>query len=108
MRCKSERLSGTDHSLPPMVTLKETVLARALDGFDLVIDFATLGEFGLEPATAGMVGDEGIGCDAGREALAPTPRSNIRRSACPTPPPQLVWAGGTGRLEGTSLIGALQ
>ncbi len=108
MRCKSERLSGTDRSLPPMVTLKETVLARALDGFDLVIDFATLGEFGLDPASAGMVGDEGIGCDAGREALAPTPRSNARRDACPAPGSQLVWTGGTKRLEGASLISALQ
>ncbi len=91
-----------------MVTLKETVLAQALDGFDLVIDFATLGEFGLEPASAGMVGDEGIGCDAGREALAPTPRSNIRRDTCRSPASQLTWAGGTERLEGASLIGALQ
>ena len=91
-----------------MVTLNETVLARALDGLDLVIDFATLGEFGLEPAHAGMVGDEGIGCDAGREALAPTPRSNPRRSTCPTPAPELIWAGGTKRLEGASLISALQ
>ncbi len=87
-----------------MVTLRQAIAARALDGLDLLIDFATLGEFGLEPASAGMVGDERIGCKAGREALAPTPRSNSR----PVPAPELMWTGGMERLEGASLIGALK
>jgi len=108
MRCKSERLSAPARSLAPMVTLQETLVARALDGLDLMIDFVTLGEFGLEPAPAGMVGDEGISCDAGREALAPTPRSNAHRSTCALPQFQLKWTGGTRRLEGASLIEALR
>ena len=85
-----------------MVAPRERIVARALGWLDLLIDFATLGEFGLEPTSVGMVGDEGAGCTTGREALAPTARSD----STPLPAPALVWAGGSDRLEGTRLIDA--
>ncbi|MGI9557321.1 MAG: hypothetical protein ACR2N5_05190 [Solirubrobacterales bacterium] len=82
----------------------ESIVDRFLDGVDLLIDCATLGEFGLEPTSVGTVGDEGAGCDTGREALAPTLRSNRD----PLPAPELVWTAGNERLEGASLITALR
>jgi len=87
-----------------MIARGESIVGRVLDGVDLLIDFATLGEFGLESTSVGAVGDEGIGCYAGREALSPAPRSNHT----PLPAPDLVWGGGSERLEGTSLIDALK
>ena len=46
----------------------------------------------------------GTGCHSGREALAPTPRSN--RASLPVP--DLVWTGGSERLEGARLLSALE
>ena len=85
-----------------MVAARERMVDRALSGLDLLIDFATLGEFGLEPTSVGVVGDEATGREAGWEALASTPRSGPH----PLAAPDLVWAGGAERLEGPSLIGA--
>jgi hypothetical protein len=40
--------SGAIHSFPPMGKLID-IRERLLDAADLVIDFATLGEYGMEP-----------------------------------------------------------
>jgi hypothetical protein len=47
---------------------------RLLGGIDLVIDLATLGEFGLQQVPADGHGCELIGSAAGWEALAPARR----------------------------------
>jgi hypothetical protein len=61
---------------------RRKALGRVLDAVDLVVDFATLGEYGLEPITAdgprerpGGVMNRGRA--GGWEALAPA-----RRGAC--------------------------
>jgi hypothetical protein len=55
--------------------------ARLAGGIDLMIDFATLGEYGLEPVPAFHAGCEGPGLQTGWEALAPA-----RRRGCERPP----------------------
>jgi len=57
-----------------MQTLAETLAARALDRLDTLIDFATLGEYGLEPVSAGEAAREGTGRPFDWEALAPADR----------------------------------
>ena len=42
-----------------MFDSKQTLTERATDAVDLVIDFATLGEYGLEPAVASPAACEG-------------------------------------------------
>lgn len=41
--------SDGDRKFEPMFDTKKTFSSRAADATDLVIDFATLGEYGLEP-----------------------------------------------------------
>jgi hypothetical protein len=57
-------------------------LARLLSGVDLVIDLATLGEYGLEPLPAEGPCRESGGHKPGWEALASTSRA--RRGGCGT------------------------
>jgi hypothetical protein len=82
---------------PRMITVRERAHARLLDRLDLLIDLATLGEYGLEPVpepyrSSGLEGSgdaDGSGCErtgtggcasvADREAIAPA-----RRGACET------------------------
>jgi hypothetical protein len=45
-----------------MFDSKQTLTERLSDAFDLMIDFATLGEYGLEP-----VGRTSRACEGGRE-----------------------------------------
>ena len=63
--------------MPPVNAINHKSFARRLlDGVDLAIDFATLGEYGLEPLTEAARGDadercrERAGHGAGWEALA--------------------------------------
>jgi hypothetical protein len=52
-------------------TIKKTSFAqRALGAIDLAIEFATLGEYGLEPLPADGPCRERVGHSAGWEALA--------------------------------------
>jgi hypothetical protein len=48
MPCKSRIPSDPVHTFPPMGKLID-IRERLLDAADLVIDFATLGEYGIEP-----------------------------------------------------------
>jgi hypothetical protein len=57
-----------------MRSTKRNVIARLVGGIDLVIDFATLGEYGLQPVAAFDAGCEGSGQTTGWEALAPARR----------------------------------
>ncbi len=59
-------------------------MQRLVGGIDLVIDFATLGEYGLEPVAAFDAGCEGHGQTTGWEALAPARRGQCARSAADT------------------------
>lgn len=66
------------HSGEPMFDSKTKIRNRLVDTFDLVVDFATLGEYGLEPLEAAEEACAGGRCDhdgrrAGWEA-ATTPR----------------------------------
>jgi hypothetical protein len=57
-----------------MREIRRNVMARLAGGIDLIIDFATLGEYGLEPVAAFDAGCEGPGQTTGWEALAPARR----------------------------------
>ncbi|MFL5897214.1 MAG: hypothetical protein ACJ76D_01940 [Solirubrobacterales bacterium] len=52
---------------------KTKITARLTDAVDLLIDFATLGEYGLEP-----VGRTAEPCET-RRRTAPPPRTSLRR-----------------------------
>jgi len=54
----------------------DSLVARVMDVLDLVIDFATLGEYGLESVPADGSGGEGTGRNTGWEALAPARRGS--------------------------------
>jgi hypothetical protein len=72
-----------------MSSTKPTLVARVMAALDLLIDFATLGEYGLEELPADGPGCEGIGrthvapitprgaAPTGWEALAPARRSSL-------------------------------
>lgn len=47
--CKKPMPSEGDRRVEPMFDTKKTFSTQAADAVDLVIDFATLGEYGLEP-----------------------------------------------------------
>jgi hypothetical protein len=68
------------------------LMNRLLGGIDLVIDLATLGEFGLEHVPADGQGCELTGTAAGWEALAPA-----RRPGCDGAP-ALSGAGAPYRV----------
>jgi hypothetical protein len=57
-----------------MFAYKQTLTARLTDAVDLMIDFATLGEYGLEP-----VGTTPSSCETRTRRPAPTPCSGPRR-----------------------------
>ena len=44
--------SEGDHTLPPMTAKLIDITERLLDAADAVVDFATLGEYGIEPVPA--------------------------------------------------------
>jgi hypothetical protein len=56
-----------------MFDTKTTLTARLADAVDLLIDFATLGEYGLEPATG-----PASACESRRRAL---PSQGARRQS---------------------------
>lgn len=56
-----------------MFDSKQTLTGRLADAIDLVIDFATLGEYGLEPVAAAP------GCQSRRRSQPPA-GSRTRRS----------------------------
>lgn len=53
-----------------MFDSKQTLTGRLADAVDLLIDFATLGEYGLEPATRPAAA---AGCQARRRGRQPQP-----------------------------------
>jgi hypothetical protein len=57
-----------------MFDSKQTLTARLTDAVDLMIDFATLGEYGLEP-----VGSTPPSCETRHRRPAPIPCSGPRR-----------------------------
>jgi hypothetical protein len=73
-----------------MSSIAKRQVARLMDGLDLLIDFATLGEYGLEELSVDGSGCEGAGgaglasltpqggaSPLGWEALAPARRSSL-------------------------------
>jgi hypothetical protein len=62
-----------------MFDSRKNISARLADAADLLIDFATLGEYGLEP-----VGRAAPSCEA-RHRQAPTAASRPRRLGEPSP-----------------------
>ena len=48
-RCRSAVPSAPTRTFEPMFASRKTLAARMADAMDLAIDFATLGEYGLEP-----------------------------------------------------------
>jgi hypothetical protein len=67
-----------------MRSKKTNVMQRLVGGIDLMIDFATLGEYGLEPVAVLDAGCEGHGQTTGWEALAPARRGQCDRTATGT------------------------
>lgn len=67
-----------------MSKLREALTDRAAGAIDLMIDFATLGEYGFEPVASGAGACEGSGGDAGWEALG-----RARRGDCEPGPARL-------------------
>jgi hypothetical protein len=55
---------------------RQRIAARLTGGLDLLIDFATLGEYGLEPVNEGGRRCERSGQTTGWEALAPARRGD--------------------------------
>lgn len=49
MLCRTREPSGAVRKFEPMFDSKMTSSERLVDAVDLAIDFATLGEYGLEP-----------------------------------------------------------
>jgi hypothetical protein len=78
--CRIAPPSEAEPRFAAMVTFGGRILGRALDGLDLLIDLATLGEYGLEAAPASGAGGEGAGRMTGREVLAPASRRGPERS----------------------------
>jgi len=63
-----------------MFSPKQNLSARLTDVVDLLIDFATLGEYGLEP-----VGKTDPTCDFRQRPTAPTGTTRQRRPGQPSP-----------------------
>ena len=87
-RCRTYVPSEPLHTVVPvMIRERRHLRDRLIGGIDLTIDFATLGEYGLEPAPAADAACEGSGQEScgftwtGWEALAPP-----RRRGCELPP----------------------
>lgn len=65
----------------PMFDSKTMLTGRLTDAVDLLIDFATLGEYGLEP-----VGRTSPSCETRRRPASASPRPARRRRAAGRPP----------------------
>jgi hypothetical protein len=81
-----------------MFETKEKIRARLMDAFDLAVDFATLGEYGLEPLDAAEATRPGERCEldgqrTGWEALA-SPRRGDRCAPAPVAKPRAARARG--------------
>lgn len=75
-----------------MTALANRLSARFTSGLDLLIDFVTLGEYGLEPVDGADADCGRTGCESGWEALAPA-----RRRGCEM---------GSGQARPTHDVGA--
>jgi hypothetical protein len=69
------------HSAEPMFESKTPIRNRLMDTIDLVVDFATLGEYGLEPLEGAETACAGERCEldgrrAAWEAIATTRRGS--------------------------------
>jgi hypothetical protein len=78
-----------------MFDSKKSLSGRLADTVDLLIDFATLGEYGLEP-----VGRTAPSCEA-RHRTTPTGMSSRRRAGEPLPD---ASPGRRTRVEGPFLL----
>ena len=86
------------HSGEPMFDSKTKIRSRLIDTFDLVVDFATLGEYGLEPLEAATSDCARTRCEqegrkAGWEAFA-TPRRGSRCASQAVVAPRVQRARG--------------
>ena len=102
IRCRGEHTSDPVLSLARMFDRRNQLAVTVANGVDLAIDFATLGEYGLEPRTLEPLAADGPcrarpggehsngnrprggALAAGWEALFPT---KARRGACRAPQP---------------------
>lgn len=71
---------GASVPYEPMFDSKKNITARLTDAADLLIDIATLGEYGLEP-----VGRTAPSCETRHRRPAPTGASRTRRAGSLTP-----------------------
>lgn len=80
--CRTYVLSGPVPSLAPVIdqTKRKDLAQRCLSAVDLAIDFATLGEYGLEPLPTDGTCRGRAGRQTGWEAPA-----TARRGSCPQP-----------------------
>jgi hypothetical protein len=82
-----------------MFDSKTTLTGRLTDAVDLLIDIATLGEYGLEP-----VGRTAPSCETRHRRPAPTGVSRHRRAGPPTPSTSSRPAHRPSRIEGPFLL----
>jgi hypothetical protein len=83
-----------------MFDSKTNLTARLTDTVDLLIDFATLGEYGLEP-----VGRTAPSCETRCRHTAPTEATRRRRAGEPAPSaPSKSSPGRRTRIEGPFLL----
>jgi hypothetical protein len=68
---------------PPVKMKTKNWMDRAAGAVDLMIDFATLGEYGLEPVAQSAGACEGTGASAGWEALGRARRGDCGLSPAP-------------------------
>ncbi len=101
--CRIRKASEGVPRFEPMFDSKTNLTARLADAVDLLIDFATLGEYGLEPA-----GRPGPSCESRHR---PQPARGRRRGAAPTaaspPATEVAWRapiGGTSPCAGGSSV----
>jgi hypothetical protein len=74
---------GRLHSGEPMFESKTPIRSRLVDTLDLVVDFATLGEYGLEPLEGAEVACAGERCELdGRRAAWEAIAAPRRGSQC--------------------------
>ena len=82
LRCRSERTSAPVPSLAPMFDRRQALGHRLLSAADLAIDFATLGEYGLEPIPADGPRERPGHAPSSRRAAGWEAFATARRGAC--------------------------
>ena len=83
-RCRGERTSAPIPTLAAMFDRRQALGRRLVNAADLAIDFATLGEYGLEPIPADGPRERPGHAPTSRRATGWEAFASARRGACRT------------------------